>query len=107
MALNQPSADVRLQIADRLARHCIERGLGLWLGDTRSGYRTGNWFLVLAHDRPLARRSYRRAADHHRAGNAAEGCLPVTLVGPARRAPPTRSCRSCRSFPRSACSVAR
>jgi hypothetical protein len=84
MALNQPSADVRLQIADRLARHCIERGLGLWLGDTRSGYRTGNWFLVLAHDRPLARRSYRRAADHHRAGNAAEGCLPVTLVGPAR-----------------------
>lgn len=85
MALDRPSADIRLQIADRLARHCADRGLGLWLGDTRPGYRAGNWFLVLRHERPLARQSYRRAADRHRgAGNAAEGCLPITLVGPAR-----------------------
>lgn len=83
MALDRPSADLRLQIADRLARYCAARGLGLWLGDTRPGYRAGNWFLVVPHDRPLARRSYPRAADSG-AGNAAEGCLPVTLVGPAR-----------------------
>lgn len=85
IALQRPSADVRLQIADRLARHCEDRGLGLWLADTRPGYRTGNWFLVLPHDRPKARRTYRRAVDQPRVNNAAEGCLPVTLVGPARR----------------------
>lgn len=83
MALDRPTAVLRLQIADRLARHCAERGLGLWLGDTRPGYRAGNWFLVVPHNRPLARRHYPRAADRG-AGNAAEGFLPVTLVGPAR-----------------------
>lgn len=84
IALDRPRADVRLQIADRLARHCEERGLGFWLGDTRPGYRTGNWFLVHPHNRKLARATYRRDADQRRAGNAADGCLPVTFVGPAR-----------------------
>ena len=84
IALDRPRADVRLQIADRLARHCEDRGLGFWLGDTRPGYRTGNWFLVAPHNRKLARARYRRDADLHRAGNAADGCLPVTFVGPAR-----------------------
>ena len=84
IALDRPRADVRLQIADRLARHCEDRGLGFWLGDTRPGYRTGNWFLVHPHNRKLARGRYRRDADLHRAGNAADGCLPVTFVGPAR-----------------------
>ncbi|MDT7566456.1 MAG: hypothetical protein QOG76_5080 [Pseudonocardiales bacterium] len=84
IALQRPSADIRLQIADRLARHCEDRGLGLWLADTRPGYRTGNWFLVLPHDRSKARGRYRHEADHRRASNAAEGCLPLTLVGPAR-----------------------
>jgi hypothetical protein len=84
IALDRPRADVRLQIADRLARHCEDRGLGFWLGDTRPGYRTGNWFLVHPHNRRLARAEYRRDADLRRAGNAADGCLPVTFVGPAR-----------------------
>jgi hypothetical protein len=84
IAFDRPRADVRLQIADRLARHCEDRGLGFWLGDTRPGYRTGNWFLVHPHNRKLARARYRRDADLHRAGNAADGCLPVTFVGPAR-----------------------
>ena len=84
IALDRPRADVRLQIADRLARHCEERGLGFWLGDTRPGYRTGNWFLVHPHNRKVARATYRRDADQRRAGNAADGCLPVTFVGPAR-----------------------
>jgi hypothetical protein len=86
MALERPSADLRLQLADRLARHCEERGLGLWLEDTRPGYRAGNWFLVLPHDRASAREAtYRRAARHRGAGNAAQGCLPLTMVGPARQ----------------------
>jgi hypothetical protein len=84
IALDRPRADVRLQIADRLARHCEDRGLGFWLGDTRPGYRTGNWFLVHPHNRKLARTRYRRDSDVRRAGNAADGCLPVTFVGPAR-----------------------
>jgi hypothetical protein len=84
IALDRPRADIRLEIADRLARHCEDRGLGFWLGDTRPGYRTGNWFLVHPHNRKLARARYRRDADLHRAGNAADGCLPVTFVGPAR-----------------------
>jgi hypothetical protein len=84
IALDRPRADVRLQIADRIARHCEDRGLGFWLGDTRPGYRTGNWFLVHPHNRKLARSRYRRDADLPRAGNAADGCLPVTFVGPAR-----------------------
>jgi hypothetical protein len=84
MALDRPSADLRLQIADRLARYCAERGLGLWLRDTRAGYRSGNWFLVTPHDTTVARRSYPRAADHHGASNAAQGCVPVTFIGPAR-----------------------
>jgi len=84
VALERPSADVRLQIADRLARHCEDHGLGLWLSDTRPGYRTGNWFLVLPHDRSIARSAYRREDEPRRASNAAEGCLPVTFVGPAR-----------------------
>ena len=84
MALDRPSADIRLQVADRLARYCTERGLGLWLRDTRAGYRAGNWFLVVPHDTPMARRGYSRAADHHGASNAAQGCLPITFVGPAR-----------------------
>jgi len=84
IALDRPRADVRLQIADRLTRHCEDRGLGFWLGDTRPGYRTGNWFLVHPHNRRVARAGYRRDADQRRAGNAADGCLPVTFVGPAR-----------------------
>lgn len=86
MALERPSADLRLQLADRLARHCEDRGLGLWLEDTRPGYRAGNWFLVLPHDRASAREAtYHRAASHRGAGNAAQGCLPLTMVGPARQ----------------------
>ncbi len=83
MALDLPSADLRFQVADRLARYCAERGLGLWLGDTRPGYRSGNWFSVVPHDHSQARRSFPRAADRG-AHTAAEGFVPVTLVGPAR-----------------------
>ena len=107
LALERPSADVRLQIADRLARHCEDHGLGLWLSDTRPGYRTGNWFLVLPHDRSIARSAYRREDEPRRASNAAEGCLPVTFVGPAGPGRCTPSCPSSGSSTRSACWPAR
>jgi hypothetical protein len=82
MALPRPRASVRLRIAERLAAYCRARGLGLWLADTRAGYRDGDWFIVQRHDRSLARKT--AARDSRVPGNAAEGCLPVTLVGPAR-----------------------
>jgi hypothetical protein len=85
IALRRPGAQLRLAVADRLAEWCAARGLGMWLADTRSGYRAGNWFGVLRHDRPRARRAYRREADRRNsASNAVEGCVPLTLVGPAR-----------------------
>ncbi|MGE3663125.1 MAG: hypothetical protein AB7G09_17745 [Pseudonocardia sp.] len=83
MALARPRAAARLRIADRLAAYCRERGLGLWLADTRSGYHDGDWFIVSRHDRSTARARYdARVGTRH--GGSAEGCLPVTLVGPAR-----------------------
>lgn len=104
MALARPRAATRLLIADRLAAYCRARGLGLWLADTRAGYRDGDWFIVSRHDRSLARTAYdprdldrtpqqRRTPEEQRAareaarrhGSPAEGCLPVTLVGPARQ----------------------
>ncbi len=80
MALARPRAEARLRIAERLAGYCRDRGLGLWLADTRAGYRDGDWFIVASHDRSAARRAYPSGVP----GNAAEGCLPITLVGPAR-----------------------
>ncbi|MGE0295640.1 hypothetical protein [Pseudonocardia sp.] len=83
MALARPRAAARLRIADRLAAFCRERGLGLWLADTRAGYHDGDWFIVSRHDRSTARARYdTRPGGRH--GASAEGCLPVTLVGPAR-----------------------
>lgn len=82
MALRTPRAAVRLRIADRLADYCRARGLGLWLADTRPGYRRGAWFTVARHERSTARLRYDPAGVVR--GGIAEGCLPVTLVGPAR-----------------------
>lgn len=82
MAPARPRAAVRMRIAERLAAYCRAKGLGLWLADTRAGYHTGDWFIVARHERSRARRGY--DPDGHVRGGAAEGCLPVTLVGPAR-----------------------
>src|SRR5262249_20589634 len=40
-------------------------------------------FIIQPHERAKARAAYSRAADRGGAGTA-EGCLPVTFVGPAR-----------------------
>ncbi|MGQ0576494.1 MAG: hypothetical protein ACT4RN_20145 [Pseudonocardia sp.] len=84
MALARPRAAVRLRIADRLAAYCRAKGLGLWLADTRPGYQQGDWFIVARHERSAARAGYDPGPRRRVRGNTAEGCLPVTLVGPAR-----------------------
>lgn len=83
IALHDDSAALRLQLADRLALYCEERGFGLWLADRRAGYRTGNWFGIVKHDNNLARRLIRRAAGSGPSG-AVACSLPITFVGPAR-----------------------
>lgn len=83
LALARPRAAARLRIAERLAGYCRARGLGLWLADTRAGYRDGDWFIVSRHDRSTARARYDPRPGRHGQGSA-EGCLPITLVGPAR-----------------------
>jgi hypothetical protein len=83
IALEQPSARLRFELTDILRRYCSHRGFGLWLADTRIGYRSGNWFQICPHADDLSRRDRRdRAAsvDSH----AVEVCLPVTFIGPAR-----------------------
>lgn len=84
IALQQPSTELRLRMATRLARYCAERGYGFWLADSRIGRRQGNWFLVSPHDRTRARRTLGRDAD--RPGTSwVQAALPVTFVGPARQ----------------------
>lgn len=83
MALRHPSAELRFRLTDLLIRYCTDKGFGLWLADSRIGYRSGNWFQICAHADDLPRRDRRDravSADWH----AVEACLPVTFIGPAR-----------------------
>ena len=83
IGLDQPSASLRLRVADAFAEFCAQRGFGLWLADLRPGYRTGNWFAICRHDRNLVRTVFDGAMDPKGASRV-YSCLPVTLVGPAR-----------------------
>ncbi|HEY0689417.1 MAG TPA: hypothetical protein VGD71_10275 [Kribbella sp.] len=83
IALETPSAKIGMELAESLSKFCESRGHGFFLADTRPGYRTGNWFLVRAHDRQRARATFSLAADRGPVSGA-EGCVPVTFVGPAR-----------------------
>jgi hypothetical protein len=83
IGLPQTNARLRLQIADDLIRFCREHGFGLWLADSRSGYRAGSWFSVCQHDKTLVRRRFDGALDP-RGASRAYASLPVTFVGPAR-----------------------
>ena len=83
IAMERPSAALRFELTEILTRYCTERGFGLWLADTRVGYRSGNWFQICAQADDLSRRDRRERAasvDSH----AVEVCLPVTFIGPAR-----------------------
>jgi len=83
IALDTPSAKVGFELSESLSEFCKTHGYGFFLADTRPGYRTGNWFLVRAHDRQRARANFSLAADRGPMSGA-EGCVPVTFVGPAR-----------------------
>jgi hypothetical protein len=83
IALQRPSARIRFKLTDILRRYCTERKFGLWLADTRMGYRSGNWFQICPHADDLPRRErMERAASMD--SRAVEACLPITFVGPAR-----------------------
>jgi hypothetical protein len=83
IALEQPSAALRSRLTDILRRYCAERGFGLWLADSRIGYRVGNWFQICIHDK---KDQSRYSTDQARAADSStvEACVPVTLIGPAR-----------------------
>jgi hypothetical protein len=86
LALERPSADVRLQIADRLARHCEDHGLGLWLSDTRPGLPDGQ-LVPGAPARPVDRPERLPAGGRAPAGQQRRRGLPA---GDLRRARPAR-----------------
>jgi hypothetical protein len=77
IALPQPSAELTFALADRITRYCSERGLSLWVRDTRPGCRTGNWFKIIGAPEQGSSQS-------HEQDRAIEHILPVTFVGPAR-----------------------
>ncbi len=83
IAMERPSASLRFELTDILTRYCNQRGFGLWLADTRMGYRSGNWFQICAHADDLPRRE-RRERSASVDSRAVEACLPITLIGPAR-----------------------
>lgn len=80
-ALGRASQGERLVFLDRMRRFCAERGLGLWLGDRRPGYRSGNWFRLLPHA-TAEFNEYREQFERN--GTALSLLLPFTAVGPAR-----------------------
>jgi hypothetical protein len=83
IALHEPSAKLRFELSDILRRYCGERGFGLWLADTRVGYRSGNWFQICPPADEPSRRDRRELAASVDS-RAVEVCLPITFIGPAR-----------------------
>lgn len=84
IAMERPSAALRLELTDILTRYCTDRRFGLWLRDSRVGYRSGNWFQICVQADDLSRRDRRElsaSVDTH----AVEAVLPITFIGPARR----------------------
>lgn len=84
IALQRPSAELRFRLTDILSSYCSEKRFGLWLADTRIGYRSGNWFQICPHPDDLPRRERRDRAESMDS-RAVEIILPVTFVGPARK----------------------
>ena len=83
IGMARPSASLRFELTELLTRYCSDKRFGLWLADTRIGYRTGNWFQICAHAADLSKQDRReRAASVD--SRAIEACLPVTFIGPAR-----------------------
>jgi len=84
LALPRATTALRLDVADAFAAFCRRTGVGLWLADSRSGYRTGNWFTICEHDTEKVLEAFDRSLNP-KGVRRAHSCLPVTFVGPARR----------------------
>lgn len=87
VALGDAKSSTKMRFVDRLSEYAAPRGLGLWLGDTRSGYRSGNWFNVVPNsedDRMAYLGSLTDDREAVSSPNSANYMLPVTLFGPAR-----------------------
>ena len=74
---------MRIKLTDILRRYCNERRFGMWLADSRIGYRTGNWFQICIHDMKGQVSDF---GDQTGTSDPTiiEACVPVTLIGPAR-----------------------
>lgn len=82
IALPHPSSQLRFQLTTILWQYCTDKGFGLWLADTRIGYRTGNWFQICVHDNDQSRLDREQADSLD--GYPVEVTLPITFIGPAR-----------------------
>ena len=83
LSIQHMRANTRLEVAKRVAGFCGQRGYGFWLRDSRPGYKTGNWFIIREHDRPMARR-YVRSLAYIGPESQVVCALPITFIGPAR-----------------------
>lgn len=83
IALTENNSRTRTRIADRLALFAATRGYAFDLGDLRMGYRSGNWFPIVPYDAKAARQHVHSLPVPHGVRGLA-GCVPITLVGPAR-----------------------
>jgi hypothetical protein len=83
MALDDSDSKLRFELSDVLRRYCYERGFGLWLADSRVGYRSGNWFQICQPADEPSRRDRRELAASVDS-RPVETCLPITFIGPAR-----------------------
>lgn len=87
IALGDSSSEAKMRLVSSLAEYAAPRGVGLWLGDSRIGYRSGNWFNIVPNKtRDLARYLGGLAVSDNalRTANAAHYMLPLTIFGPAR-----------------------
>lgn len=87
IALGDSSSAGRLEIVRSIVDYLVPRGLGLWIGDSRPGYRSGNWFNVCPHNSADAGnflRQLRSDDEEVRNSNSRNFMLPVTVFGPAR-----------------------
>ncbi|HEX3647983.1 MAG TPA: hypothetical protein VHV49_06110, partial [Pseudonocardiaceae bacterium] len=96
LAIGNSSAEVRMRLERTLIRFAERHGFGLWLADSRMGYRTGNWFHVCGHDADLAKE---RSDANDPDNQPVAVCLPVTFVGPARVGSTSALMKLVRSLP--------
>lgn len=87
VALGDAKSSTKMRFVERLSEYAAPLGLTLWLGDTRPGYRSGNWYNVVPNsdqDRAAYLGSLTDGVELISSPNSPNYMLPVTLFGPAR-----------------------